>query len=290
MRPVLCFLLALSFCAPFDLQAQHLRLRTRLPGELKEISGIARLPNGDLWMLNDGGNAPQLFRFDLVKAAVLETRLLPVPNRDWEELTSDAAGNLYIGDFGNNQNYRRDLCIYRYQPDSGAIDSILFVYPDQNAFPPDIQETWNFDCEAMVFYGDSLHLFSKNRFKNNFVCKHYVVPARPGRYVAELRDSIRLNKRVVTGAALSRDGKTLGLTAYNYGFKWGFLPFAKADVLYFKDFSGTNFFKGKIKKVRLPKFLIARQFESLLEWETHCWLAANEGIGPQKPSLWRIKK
>ncbi len=290
MRPVFCFLLVLSFCAPFDLQAQHLRRRTRLPGELKEISGLTRLPNGDLWMINDGGNAPQLFRFDPANAAVLETRLLPVPNRDWEELTSDPTGNLYIGDFGNNLNKRRDLCIYRYQPGSGVLDSILFVYPDQQGFPPEHRQAQNFDCEAMIFYRDSLHLFSKNLFKNNFVSTHYVLPARPGRYVAELRDSIRLKNRVVTGAALSRDGKTLGLTAYNYGFKWGFIPFAKADVFYFNDFSGSNFFGGKRRKVRLPKFLIARQFESIMEWEAHCWMAANEGIGPQKQSLWRIKK
>lgn len=283
-------LLLLALIAPFDLQAQHLRRRTRLPDNLKEISGMTRLPNGDLWMLNDGGNTPHLFRFDPATGSIAESLTLPGPNRDWEDLSSDPDGNLYIGDFGNNLNNRRDLCVFVYQPTTGAFDSILFSYPDQRAFPPVDKKDWNFDCEAMVFYGDSLHLFSKNRFKSNFITKHYVVPARPGRYVAELRDSIRLKKRVVTGAAVSPDGKTLALTAYMLGFNWGFLPFSKASTFYVSAFSGTRFFSGTIKRRRLPKFLIARQFESVVAWEKDCWLAANEGIGPQRAALWRIKK
>ncbi len=283
-------LLLLALVAPFDLQAQHLRRRSRLPHDLKEVSGMTRLPNGALWMLNDGGNTPQLFRFDPEKGSIVETLTLPGPNRDWEDLSSDPAGNLYIGDFGNNFNNRRDLCVFRYHPATGAFDSILFSYPDQSAFPPEHKKDWNFDCEAMVFYGDSLHLFSKNRFKSNFVTKHYVVPARAGRYVAELRDSIRLKKRVVTGAAIGPDGKSIALTAYMLGFNCGFLPFSKASTFYVRDFTGTRFFSGKIKRVRLPKFLIARQFESVVAWGKDCWLAANEGIGPQRAALWRIKK
>lgn len=283
------FLLILAFCIPVSAEAQHLRRRIRLPDTLKEVSGIARLPNGDLWMLNDGGNAPQLFRFDPEKKSVLQVRHLPVVNRDWEELCADPAGNMYIGDFGNNLNRRRDLCIYKYEPVSGALDSILFVFSDQKEFPPAHERDWNFDVEAMIFFEDSLHLFSKNRFKSDFITKHYVVPAQPGRYVAGLRDSIRLKKRVVTGAALSRDGNTLALTAYHYGFRWGFLPFAKASVFYFTGFPGSRFFRAPLKKVRLPGFPIARQFESVLEWAPHCWIAANEGIGPQRPALWRIR-
>ena len=290
MKHFLHVLLLLFLFAPYSIPAQHLRRHTRLPKVLKEVSGMTRLPNGDLWMLNDGGNAAQLFRFDPAHKIVLETRTLPVPNRDWEELSSDSAGNVYIGDFGNNMNRRRDLRIYRYHIQSGALDSIVFDYPDQQHFPPNHEKDWNFDCEAMVFFRDSLHLFSKNRFKSNFVCKHYVLPAKPGRYTAVLQDSIQLPKRVVTGAALSRDGKTLGLTAYNYGFKWGFLPFAKASVFYFSAFSGTRYFGGKMKRVRLPRFLIGRQFESVLEWETGCWVAANEGLGPQRNAFWRIRR
>jgi hypothetical protein len=256
----------------------------------KKLPRRSKLPNGDLWMLNDSRNPPVLFRYDPVQGKVLESRRLPVPNRDWEDLTHDAAGNLYIGDFGNNRNARRDLRIYRYNPTTQQLDSILFHYPDQREFAPKNDRFWNYNCEAMVFYQDSLHLFSKNSFKGNFFTKHYVLPARPGQYVAELRDSICLKNRVVTGAALSRDGKTLALTAYIIGKKMGFLPYTKASAIYFSDFKGSRFFKGEKRRHRLPKFMIARQFESITQWDDERWIAANEGRKPQVQSVWKVKK
>lgn len=240
-------------------------------------------------MLNDSRNPPILFRYDALQGKLLESKKLPVPNRDWEDLAHDPAGNLYIGDFGNNRNARRDLRIYRYDPATQQLDSILFHYPDQREFAPADESRWNYNCEAMVFFRDSLHLFSKNSFKGNFYSKHYVLPARPGKYVAELRDSIYLKNRVVTGAALSRDGKTLALTAYIIGTKMGFLPYTKSSAIYFNDFTGSQFFKGKMRRQRLPKFMIARQFESITQWDEKRWITANEGRKPQVQSVWRVK-
>ena len=34
-------------------------------------------------------------------------------NNDWEDLTADDKGNLYIGDFGNNHNKRKNLSILK---------------------------------------------------------------------------------------------------------------------------------------------------------------------------------
>lgn len=270
-------------------QNQNLPRRTKLPAELKEVSGMVRTASGDLWMLNDSRNPPILFRYDPVAGKLLETRRLPVPNRDWEDLTTDPAGNLYVGDVGNNRNARRDLRIYRYHPATGQLDSILLRYPDQKAFAPTSDRWWNFNCEAMVWFNDSIHLFSKNSFKGNFYTKHYVVPARPGNYTAELRDSICLKNRVVTGAALSRDGQTLALTGYIIGKKLGFLPSTKASVFYFTGFSGSHFLKGKAVRKKLPKFLIARQFESVTQWDGDCWVVANEGRKPQFQAVWSLR-
>ncbi len=276
---------------PILISAQKAQLarHTTLPGVLKEVSGMVRTPSGDLWLLNDSKNPPELFRFDPVNRKLLETRRLPVANRDWEDLTADDRGNLYIGDVGNNRNARRDLRIYRYNPVTQALDSILLQYPDQKAFAPADERDWNFNCEAIVYFRDSIHLFSKNAFNGNFYTKHYVVPAQPGNYVAELRDSICLKNRVVTGAALSRDGKTLALTGYIIGKKLGFLPYTKASVFYFTDFKGSDFFAGKQERHRLPKFLIARQYESVTQWDDACWVVANEGRKPQFQAVWKVK-
>lgn len=274
---------------PILLFSQALPRRVDLPPALKEVSGMTRMANGDLWLLNDSNNPADLFRFDPIAGKVLEVKHLPVQNFDWEDLTHDLSGNLYIGDFGSNYNKRRNLRIFRYHPGTGALDSIQFQYPDQNAFPPARVEDWNFNCEAMIFFQDSLHIFSKNSFKGNFYSKHYVLPAKPGRYVAELRDSIRINNRVITGAAISQDGKTFVLTGYIIGKRLGFIPFTRASAMFFTQFTGSRFFTGKQEWKRLPKCLIARQFESITQWDGHIWMVANEGRKPQKQGVWRLR-
>lgn len=276
---------------------KHPKRRVNLPETIREVSGMALRPNGELWLLNDSRNPPQLFLFNRENARIDEARMLPALNRDWEDLSVDPAGNLYIGDFGNNRNARRNLRIYRYNPDSKQLDSLLFRYPDQTAFPPASDRDWNFNCEAMVWLRDTLHIFSKNSFKGNFITKHYTLPAGNAAFAAgnkevtaQLRDSFLLRNRVVTGAALSRDGRTLALTAYIIQRKWGIFPHTKAEVYFFSNFSGSDFFHGKKSRKRLPKFMISRQFESVVHLRDEWWLVANERQGHQKPAIWRIRK
>ncbi|MCC7464700.1 MAG: hypothetical protein IT261_00435 [Saprospiraceae bacterium] len=270
-------------------QTSVLPRRITLPEELKEVSGMTRLANGELWLLNDSRNPSNLYRYDPAQKKITAVHVLKTRNYDWEDLTHDTAGNLYIGDFGNNNNKRQNLRILVFNPTQGTLDSILFRYPDQTAFPPEKETNWNFNCEAMVYYQDSLHLFSKNAFKGNFYCKHYVIPAKPGpETVATLRDSILINDRVITGAALSRDGNLLALTGYIMGRRLGLFPYSRASVMYFTKFKGSMFLKGKQHRKRLPKFLIARQFESITQWDGTTWMVANEGRGSQVQRIWRI--
>lgn len=289
--PFACCGFLLLFRFPGALTAQpKVPRHIVLPVAIREVSGMVRTPEGPVWLLNDSHNAPELFRFDPVDGKLLETRLLPVPNRDWEDLTRDSAGYLYIGDFGNNRNARRDLCVFRYHPVTGALDSITFRYPDQDAYPPDDERAWNFNCEAMVVFHDTLHIFSKNVFKGNFVTKHYTLPTRPGQYMAVLRDSLVLKNRVVTGAALSPDGRTFAITSYIIGKKLGFIPYTKATAYFFTDFPDSHFLRGRRSARRLPKCLIARQFESIVWWDNTHWLVANEQHGPQRQAIWRISR
>jgi hypothetical protein len=59
--------------------------------------------------------------------------------------------------------------------------------------------------------------------------------------------------------------------------------------MFFTDFKGSHFFKGKQHWKRLPKFLISRQFESITAWLGDTWLVANEGRKPQQQHIRRIK-
>jgi hypothetical protein len=286
LRTIFC--IAIFFVTISASTAQ--KRKTRLSNELVEVSGLVCTPDNDWWALADSGNEPALYKIDPNTGKTIETRRLPLLNRDWEDLTVSPDGCLWIGDFGNNRNQRKDLKIYRYCPKSGVIDSILFAYPDQQVFPPASEAEMIFDCEAMVFWRDTIHIFTKSRFKSAHPVTHYTIPAQPGRQVATKRFTLDLDKRVVTGAALSPDGRTLALTAYYVKKRKAWLPYTRGSVFYFSDFSGTNYLQAHtIRQRRLPKILISRQFESITYAPNGRYYAANEGIYWQKPRLWRIR-
>ena len=262
----------------------------QVPSALHEISGFVQRAQGDCWALNDSGNPPLLYQVDPYTGKILEIRELPVQNRDWEDLCCDQFGRLFIGDFGNNRNLRRDLRIYRYDPDTRQLDSILFVYPNQLLFPPGTETARHFDCEAMAWKNDSLHLFTKSRFKGDGFTRHYVLPDKPGQYNAILVDSLYLQKCVVTGAGMSPDGQTLALSAYYIGKKWGILPYSKARVYFFEVSSQTLRLKAPKHAIRLAKSLTARQYESVCAFEKgKYWLVSNETKLWQKAAIRRIR-
>jgi hypothetical protein len=229
--PVLVFLHAVLAGAPANHgrgRFMHAKFRVhrvgRLPAALHESSGLARADTaGQLWTHGDGGTPPRLTLVELPGTVRRRLDLNPLPNVDWEELAQDTAGRLYVGDFGNNDNRRRQLAIYRVNPHEArpAVDTIAFRYPDQRAFPPP-RGRRNFDCEAFFWFDDSLHLFSKDRGWQRWV-KHYVLPARPGRYVAALRDSLQLNT-LITAADISPDGRTVALLGYGGVFLFARQP------------------------------------------------------------------
>jgi hypothetical protein len=233
-----------------------------LPKELSEASGLAIIAPDTLVWHNDSGNDPVLY-FTNGRGDLIKTLSFPeLPPTDWEDLARSSAGDLYIGNFGNNCHCRDDLAIYILS-DSG-IDSINFVLPDQKAFP--LGEAWrNFDLEAMIWFQDSLHLFSKNlgRNKGTHYAKHYVLPAQPGQYVAELRDSVKLKNRFVSAAAISPDQQMVALLSLRYDRLLGFIPYTKSSVFTFTGFSGSNFVAGAMKKKSVRPHLFALQYEAL---------------------------
>ena len=235
----------------------------KLPNNLKEVSGLYLAALDSMWWHNDGGHEPALIQTDRNGNLVKKIDLSSIRNIDWEDITSDNKGHIYIGDFGNNLNRRKDLKIYIYHPEKNTLDSIAFHYPDQTAFPP-LKKDWNFNMEGFFWFQDSLHLFSKNNMsEGNHFTKHYKLSANPGTYVAELVDSTFLKKRVVTGAAISPDGQTVALIAYRYKKILGFIPWSAASIFVIRNFSGTNFLKGKIYKKKAPGFILATQMESI---------------------------
>ena len=193
----------------------------RLPTVVGESSGLAYEPGTQtVWTHNDGGSPADLFGLDTT-GQLRQTIPLALPNVDWEDLARDPSGRLYVGDFGNNGNNRRNLTIYRLRPDQPArVDTIRFRYADQTRFPPG-RDSLNFDCEAFFYHADSLYLFSKNRGSGPVTV--YALPARPGTFIARPVGQLRIN-RMVTGAAISPSGKRFALLTYGKILTFDLVP------------------------------------------------------------------
>ncbi len=262
MRVGLHLIPALLCFITFSLIGQNkLPKKIKLPKALQEASGLYYASPDSLWWHNDSGDQPRLILTD-GKGTVQQQILLQAQHKDWEDITSDPPGNIYIGDFGNNLNQRKDLKIYILYK-NGSLDSIQFTYPDQQAFPPSPAQA-NFDMEGFFWHNDSLHLFSKNRLlKGNYYTKHYILPAHPGIFSATLQDGILLKKRVVTAAAISPDKQAVVLLAYYFRRCLGIIPISRATVYTFTNFTNADFFNGKLKKKRVGKFLIPTQYECI---------------------------
>ncbi len=245
--------------------SQAIAQRFALPDVLAEVSGLYVATADSLWWHNDSGNRPVLYCTD-GQGRLKDSIVLSVPNRDWEDLTADAQGHMFIGDFGNNRNTRTDLIIWRLSANEPAEPQpIAFSWPDQRAFPPSMP--WrNFDCEAFFYYRDSLYLLSKDkvgRQRGRYRTKLYVLPdSATSPLVAHLLDSLWLKNRVVTGAALSPDGTQVALIAYDFRFIFGFLPWSRASIFVFEGWQGKRLSGLRVWRKHVS-WLLPTQYEAI---------------------------
>ncbi|WP_018476960.1 NHL repeat-containing protein [Pontibacter roseus] len=183
----------------------------RLDTRIKESSGLARASDSTFWTHPDSGSDPELYLFNR-RGELLKTVPLPLPNRDWEDIAQDDGGNLYIGDFGNNANSRRDLRVFQVRQDAMTPQAIItFRFGDQTAFPPSGQER-HFDLEGFFFRSDSLHLFTKSRGRKG-ITRRYTLPARMGDYTLAPQEELRV-KTPITAADGAPDGSAYALLGY----------------------------------------------------------------------------
>lgn len=281
MRHSVVFVASLLFISMLisTLPARAQARRFKLPAVLQEVSGLVIAAPDSLWWHNDGGDEARLIRTD-GQGRIQQTRVLPgARNTDWEDLTADPQGRLYIGDFGDNFFRRNDLRIYRYHPATGQLDSILFGYPQGK----------HYNVEAFFWHRDSLHLFTKGDLPRDFITHHFVLPDRPGYHQAQWRDSLQLPRRVVTAAAISADGSQIALLSYYYNRLLGFIPRSMASVFVLDHFPEGHYLRGRLRHRRISR-LIATQYESLDYLpRSHALLVASEKTLFIKPRAKRVR-
>ena len=237
-------LLILIFLIVSACNTGNLNVIADLPKTLNEVSGTETTSNIDwVWMLNDGGNEARIYGVNN-KGNIKKELKINAQNNDWEDLTSDQNGNLYIGDFGNNNNKRKNLTVLKISVDSLKnksninIDRISFKYPNQTKFPPK-KKSMYFDCEAFFHYNDSLYLFTKSRVKNDFGKTNlYKIPTKAGHHVAEFVSSFNSCNDLgcwITSADISNDGKSVAILS-------------PKSVYVFTNFTNDDFFSGTLKQ------------------------------------------
>ena len=257
-----CTILSVLFFLEGCGQSQHgdLDFMGKFPSKLKEVSGM-ETDGKNIWVIEDSGNKDKIYRVDQKAKILQELRIDHAKNQDWEDLAMDKNGNLYIGDFGNNNNARKNLVIYRIN--SSELDKkepsakkIKFRYPEQHKFPPK-KDSLLFDTEAFFHWNDSLYLFTKNRtrpYSGHTLI--YRVPDKQGEYDAEYLGSLILCKNQnlcsVTGADISSNGETIALLTYGMLFL-------------VSDFEFSDFSTAKAELIDLNN---RSQTESICFWDT----------------------
>ncbi|WP_394750368.1 hypothetical protein [Spongiimicrobium salis] len=222
---------------------------TQLPKKLGENSGIASINGDTAWFIEDSGNPDKMYQVDLNGQLLKELKVKNAKNRDWEDLAKDSLGNIYIGDFGNNENTRKDLVIYKVpnpekeKGDHITAEAIQFFYPEQKKFPPKKSKR-HFGAEAFFYHQGFLYIITKNRARpfhgEAFI---YKVPAKKGNHRAFLVGSFisctQQGSCEITSADISPDGKKIVLIS-------------NRKLWLFTNFSLDNFSKGMLTTTDLP--------------------------------------
>lgn len=256
---------------------------TNLPIDLNEVSGIeTRDSESIIWMINDSGNKPILYGVD-ANGTIVKSIKIKAKNRDWEDLTTDQKGNIYIGNFGNNTNDSKALSILKItakdlNKNTKTIKPkvITFSYPEQKKFPPKRKKR-HFDCEAFFYFKDSLYLFTKSRSPKDIGKTNlYKLPAKKGNYKAEYIGSFNTCEEDmcwVTSADINTKGNKLALLTEN-------------SVFVFSDFKKTDFFNSSYKRYT---FSYNTQKESVAFKNDSTLLIADEHLGVDGGNVYEFK-
>ena len=249
-----------------------------LPKSIYETSGLVLYQNKYLITHNDGGNKSEIYVLNLKGEIKKIIDIDEAKNLDWEDLTVDDVGRLYIGDFGNNLNKRRTCNIYILkksflEDENNRVNAkkISFIYEDQQHFPPK-NEDKNFDAEAFFWMNDSLYILTKCRTKPfTGASKIYVVPDKPGKYKARLIGQFnfcKINWQWCSVTSADYDVKTKTLVVLTY-----------SRMYLIRNFTGSRFWEGTIVSYNLP---LVKQREAICFKNKNSWYLTDEyrkGLG-----------
>jgi len=199
--------------------------------ELDESSALvkSRVWDDVYWTLNDSGGKNRIFPIsrdgELYRAEWYEKEdggvyIGDAVNIDWESMTTDDEGNLYIGACGNNYSVRKDLCIYIFKDPhpiatgtTRYYQKVNFYFPDQKEYPAGENDS-NYDCEALIWAQGRLFVLTKHR--SDSLTKLYAVNSMYAERINPLTyvSTFDINGSV-TDAECNDDGTKLAVLTYD---------------------------------------------------------------------------
>ena len=271
MKKFFLFGISIALLACQEKSNSDLKTLYSLPKKLKEVSGITYFPETNLiYTLEDSGNKNAIYALNSEGKIAKTITVSNATNVDWEDITKDKSGNIYIGDFGNNDNERRDLCIYKVNKNQLNKDvavaeyKVSFSYPEQTEFPPKKKELF-FDVEGFFEHEGYFYLFTKNRSKNfdgtAFIYKiKNAVGTQKATKIGEFKTCNNYNHCVLTSATISPDGKKVVLLSHD-------------KIVLFKGYKGDLFHTGSQTEIKLNDF---SQKEAIVFKDNNTLLIADE--------------
>ncbi len=282
---VLSFFALLSITLSCSQTLENFSTLCALPKELKEASACEISKASPLiWTIEDNHNDNILFGFNEKGELQKKIRITNVENNDWEDLTSDDEGNIYIGDFGNNDNDRQNLAIYKInaedlnKDETEAESVVQFYYPEQTEFPPKKKDRI-FDVESFLIFNDKFYLFTKNRsskFDGTTVLyevENNSAQKLPAKKLGSFVTCEQFNHCAVTSADISPDKNKVAILSSD-------------KVWIFTNWKGNNFLSGNVEKIELNHHT---QKEGLCFKDNHTILITDEGNKTHTGNLYQLK-
>ena len=253
----------------------------KLSSIVNESSGLIWYDNS-FWTNNDSGGESCIYRINEVNGNITEQLCVPIiKNYDWEDMAEND-DYIFIGDFGNNNGNRKNLCIYLITKNEIADrnnhkiipEIISFTFEDQLDLKKSYHKT-SFDCEAIFCVDDTLFLFTKD-WVNNMTSMYYL-PAKPGTYIAKKLDWFNVDG-LITGADINIERNEVVLIGYkDY----------KSFIWFFSNFVGHSFLNGDAERFNLYEFNNV-QTESVCYRDSSIYFTCEKSGIP--PSLFKFKR
>ena len=209
--------------------AQPQALGTVASAELREVSGIAasRTHEGVLWAHNDSGDAAAVHAIGTDGSDLGRFRLTNAIALDWEDMAighgpDPSRDYLYLGDIGDNLQFRSRLQIYRIPEPTP--DRAGGVVEDVEVINVTFGEIGSFNAEAMAIdpFLKDLFVITRRDDDRSIVFRVPLSELEPNKTaLLEVAAVIRLGEGAeVTAADISRDGGLVALRGFSQVWIW----------------------------------------------------------------------